>query len=56
MDINYYNYIEHTKHNMSKIKEKGSIVPIKDDIGLGFRYFDMPSQATTKLKPNTAVL
>ena len=37
---------------MSKIKEKGSIVPIKDDIGLGFRYFDMPSQATTKLKPN----
>ena len=38
MDTNYYNYIQHTKHNMSKVVEKGSIIPIKDDEGLGFKF------------------
>ena len=40
MDTNYYNYVEHLKHNMPKVTEKGSIIPIKDEEGLGFKFED----------------
>ena len=40
MDTNYYNYVEHLKHNMPKVIEKGSIIPIKDEEGLGFKFED----------------
>tara|TARA_B100000902_G_scaffold127715_1_gene127116 strand:+ start:367 stop:1449 length:1083 start_codon:yes stop_codon:yes gene_type:complete len=50
MDTNYYNYIEHTKHNMSKILDKGSIVPIKDDVGVGFRYYDTDKTDQLQMK------
>ena len=40
MDTNYYNYVKHLKHNMPKVIEKGSIIPIKDEEGLGFKFED----------------
>ena len=40
MDTNYYNYLELLNHNMPKVVEKGSIIPIKDNEGLGFKFED----------------